>query len=84
MMMERNRSSNPTSWLLFLSIGFGYTVLSEWYNTNVSKAWEYTSSMPTLFGIGVTPLLQWLILPPIVALMIRRRLIQFQPASPDR
>ncbi len=28
--------------------------------------WGYTTSMPMIFGIGLTLLLQWLILPPVM------------------
>ena len=43
-----------------------FTAQSEWYNVYRSGAWGYTSSMPTIFGIGLSPLLQWLILPPVM------------------
>ncbi len=35
---------------------------------NVYRAgsWGYTASMPMIFGIGLSPLLQWLILPPVM------------------
>ena len=44
----------------------GFTAWSEWYNVYRAGNWSYTASMPMLFGIGLSPLLQWLILPPIV------------------
>jgi amino acid transporter len=40
-----------------------FTVWSEWYNVYRAGNWGYTASMPMIFGIGVSPLLQWLILP---------------------
>ena len=43
-----------------------FTAQSEWYNVYRSGAWGYTSSMPTIFGIGLSPLLQWLILPAVM------------------
>lgn len=46
-------------------LGIAYTVGSEWFNTNVSRAWSYSSYMPTVWGIGVSPLLQWLVVPAI-------------------
>lgn len=48
-----------------------FTAQSEWYNVYRSGAWGYTSSMPTIFGIGLSPLLQWLILPPVMVAAFR-------------
>jgi hypothetical protein len=47
--------------------GAGYTVFSEWLNVSVRGTWAYTSAMPVVppFGTGLTPLLQWLIVPPL-------------------
>lgn len=58
--------------VLFVMLGFGYTVWSEWYNTQVAKTWEYAANMPTSFGIGVSPLLQWLVIPPLTLLRLKR------------
>jgi hypothetical protein len=49
-----------------------YTAWSEWYNVYRAGRWAYTASMPLIFGIGLSPLLQWLILPPILVLAYRR------------
>lgn len=56
-------------------IGAGYTVYSEWVNTVVRKTWEYSKLMPTIpiVGTGLSPLMQWLIVPTIVFSVIRRR-----------
>lgn len=43
-----------------------FTAWSEWYNVYRAGSWGYTASMPMIFGIGLSPLLQWLILPPVV------------------
>jgi len=43
-----------------------FTVWSEWYNVYRAGNWGYTESMPMIFGIGLSPLLQWLILPPVM------------------
>jgi hypothetical protein len=58
--------------LLFLLLGLGYTAWSEIYNTQVRIAWEYTTAMPLVFGLGVAPLLQWVLLPPIILFLVRR------------
>src|SRR4051794_10275200 len=48
-------------------LGTGYTVFSEYQNTVVRRSWAYTERMPILpwVGIGLAPLLQWLMLPPL-------------------
>ena len=49
--------------------GAAYTVFSEWSNTAVLGSWAYSGLMPTLevagIDIGMSPLLQWLVLPPL-------------------
>lgn len=57
---------------LLISAGLIYTVFSEWYNVYQTKAWAYTPEMPLMGGIGITPLLQWLIVPWLMILAIRR------------
>jgi len=51
-------------------------VFSEWLNVEVRATWTYTDQMPVLppLGTGLTPLLQWLIVPTLTwALMARQR-----------
>jgi hypothetical protein len=40
-----------------------FTAWSEWYNVYRAGNWGYAADMPLIFGIGVSPLLQWVILP---------------------
>jgi hypothetical protein len=49
----------------------GFTAWSEWYNVYRAGSWSYTASMPMIFGIGLSPLLQWLILPPVLVVAYR-------------
>jgi hypothetical protein len=46
-----------------------YTVFSEWTNTVVLRSWEYSDLMPRVqlgyIEIGLSPLTQWLVLPPL-------------------
>ena len=65
------RADWPTSrpWLggvIFVIGALAFTAWSEWYNVYRSGNWGYTASMPMIFGIGLAPLLQWLILPPVM------------------
>ena len=54
-------------------IGIGYTGYSEWINVEVRHTWAYSDLMPRLplLGTGVSPLLQWMVIP-ILALLIAR------------
>jgi len=56
-------------------LGIVYTVFSEWLNVEVRRSWEYTELMPQLppLGTGLTPVLQWLILPPLGLAWVGRR-----------
>lgn len=59
------------AWVLFMLLGLGYTIFSEIFNTQIVRSWEYAPAMPTVFGLGLTPMLQWLIVPPIVLSLAR-------------
>lgn len=48
-----------------------FTLWSEWSNVYRAGNWAYKASMPTIFNIGVAPLLQWLILPPVTIAAFR-------------
>jgi hypothetical protein len=55
---------------LFLVIpAVGYTALSEWINTVARAGWAYSALMPVVnlggFEIGLSPLAQWLVVPPV-------------------
>jgi hypothetical protein len=63
---------------LAIIIASAYTGYSEWRNVYVIGAWAYTPAMPTLsiagYGIGLTPMLQWLVVPAVAfALAFRAR-----------
>ncbi len=55
------------------SLGLFYTAYSEWHNVYETGAWAYAESMPRIFGIGVTPLLQWLIIPVALVAIFHKR-----------
>lgn len=59
------RSGTRAVWLLLLSLGAGYTVYSEWLNVSVRGSWSYAEAMPVipLLGTGLTPFLQWIVVP---------------------
>ena len=58
--------------ILVVASTIAYTSWSEWYNVYRVGSWRYTELMPTVFGIGLSPLLQWLILPIVMVITYRR------------
>jgi hypothetical protein len=46
-------------------MGLAYTIYSEWHNTTVTLSWAYSPAMPTLFGTGLSPVVQWMVIPVI-------------------
>ena len=60
----------------FAFVGIVVTVLFEWLATGVLDRWAYAESMPTLpvLGTGLLPLMQWIVIPPLVLWFVRRQL----------
>ncbi|PJJ83003.1 hypothetical protein CLV77_2781 [Brevirhabdus pacifica] len=60
---------DPAAWrrvaMLTVILGLGYTIFSEWMNTELREAWAYAPAMPVLplIGTGLTPFLQWIVIP---------------------
>lgn len=54
-------------------IGVAYTGFSEWLNVFVRKSWAYSGAMPLIpvVGIGISPLLQWVMIPSAVLARLR-------------
>lgn len=75
-----------TGGLMLIAMGLGYTVFSEWHNVYRTGSWAYSKAMPLIYGIGITPLLQWLIVPGVMLVLIKRtrngRRRQKSPAAP--
>ena len=66
--LARHFCWRPFGWrMVFTAIALGaaYTIFSEWLNVEIRRTWSYTPAMPVLpfLGTGLTPLLQWLIVP---------------------
>jgi hypothetical protein len=58
------------------AVGLGYTLFSEWLNVVVRKSWAYSGLMPVVslfnFNIGLSPLLQWMVVPALALCAARR------------
>ena len=52
--------------------GLAWTAFSEWRHVYDLGSWAYAGSMPTLAGIGLAPLAQWVVVPGL-ALWCRRK-----------
>ena len=56
--------STPLAGLALLTVmGIVYTAWSEWRNVYQLGSWAYAAEMPQVYGIGLSPLLQWLMVP---------------------
>ena len=53
------------------------TIILEWLAPGPLERWAYTDSMPMipLLGVGLSPLLQWLLLPPLIMWLTRRHML---------
>lgn len=67
---------NTPQMLLFIGVGIALTVGFEHYYTSISLRWTYSELMPLIppFGTGLSPLLQWLIIPVIVLWFTKRQI----------
>lgn len=65
---EEPRPNPLRVWLYLVLLGAAYTMFSEWFNVTVRRSWAYSHLMPTLpgLGTGLSPLLQWIIVPTLV------------------
>ncbi len=68
-------SMNKSGVVSFLAIGLVITVAFELLATGPLNRWEYSESMPTVIGVGVSPLAQWVILPLIQLWFVKRQII---------
>ncbi len=62
---------------LAVVFGLAYTLFSEWLNIEIRQSWAYSDAMPLvpLLGAGLSPVLQWLILPTAGFWWARRGLV---------
>lgn len=55
------------------------TIMLEWLATGPLERWAYAESMPIIpllgVGVGLAPLLQWLLLPPLIMWLTRRHML---------
>ena len=61
---------------IFIGVGLVATIVFETLATAVLERWAYSDTMPRLpiVGTGLLPLLQWLVIPPLVLWFVRRQI----------
>jgi hypothetical protein len=64
-------ANNARVFATMTTFGVGYTIYSEWLNTTKRASWAYSDLMPVLpvIGTGLSPALQWVVVP-LIAMRI--------------
>lgn len=82
-LVGREARSRNFGCVAFLTIGFGlaYTVFSEWLNVSVRGSWAYAADMPVVpfLGIGLSPILQWIVVPGLSFMWARNQKLFASP-----
>jgi hypothetical protein len=67
--------------LLTIASGLVYTGFSEWQNTTVRHSWTCSDLMPVIpgLGLGLSPALQWLVIPSLALWGARPRDVRHKP-----
>jgi len=60
--------------IVFLGVGLVITVVLEWLNVYVWRRWAYSPDMPMVLGIGLAPIVQWLLVPLVTLWLARKQL----------
>ena len=62
--------------LTMIGIGVAITVLLEHWAIVSAWGWRYAETMPVvpILGVGLTPVLQWVFLPPLIVWFVKRQL----------
>ena len=76
--IERPRRSDVA---IFICVGSIATIFLEWLATGLLLRWDYADSMPRLplLGTGLLPVLQWLVIPPLVIWLTGRQIASTLP-----
>lgn len=73
---DRQWIGRPTALplLAFVLLGLAWTVGMERLATEAWSRWQYSEEMPMVGAVGLLPLLQWVLLPPLGLWLARRHL----------
>lgn len=63
--------------LVVVAVGVAVTVVFEWLATGPLERWQYGDAMPVVpvIDTGLAPLLQWIVLPPLILWLARRHIL---------
>lgn len=64
---------------IYIASGLAVTIAIEWWAVSIGR-WRYAPGMATVAGVGVSPLLQWIVVP--VVLIAVARVIARSSQSP--
>jgi hypothetical protein len=67
---------------IFIGVGLVATIIFETLATGLLERWTYSDAMPRLpvVGTGLLPIIQWLVIPPLVVWFVRRQIGARSPA----
>ena len=65
---ERERAWLPVA--IYFVVGLAVTIAIERWAISVGR-WQYREAMPTIAGIGLSPLLQWIVVPAAIIAVVR-------------
>lgn len=75
---DRRWLFTPTraAWAIYLAVGLVLTVVFELLATGPLERWRYGAAMPLVPGLGVgfSPIMQWVVIPPMVLWLARRHI----------
>lgn len=62
--------------VVMIASGIAVTLVLEWLATGPLERWRYAEAMPVIpsLGVGLAPLAQWLLLPPLILWLARHHL----------
>ena len=61
------------TYAIYFAVGLAITIAMERWAISAGR-WQYREAMPTIAGIGLSPLLQWLVVPALILIVMRRAL----------
>ncbi|HLC81760.1 MAG TPA: hypothetical protein VJH68_03815 [Candidatus Nanoarchaeia archaeon] len=71
------KNSGKSDYLKVVFLGLAIALAIEIINLNLER-WEYTVAMPTLFGIGISPLVQLAVTGVVSLMLIKQIMKQFK------
>jgi len=71
--------------VLIVASGVAYTGFSEWQNATVRQSWSYSHLMPVIppLGVGLSPMLQWVVIPSLALSVAQRGRRRGEIAKPS-